>query len=270
MSLPSEILVDQLRPLPSLAVAFSGGVDSGLLLSLAVEALGNRVTAVTATSPIHPRREILAAIDLAGRLGCRHLLLRSREMETPEFIANSAERCYICKRGLLQQIRTAAAERGIAHLAHGANIDDQGDYRPGMQAAAEMDVLAPLVAAGMTKSDIRMLARERGLPNWNRPAMACLATRIPHDTPITPSLLTRIEKAEDYLQALGFSAPRVRCHGDMARIECRGEDITRMLASDARTRVSRQLKQFGFRLVTLDLEGYRQGSMNPPDPPNAS
>jgi uncharacterized protein len=252
-----------LRALPSLAVAFSGGVDSSLLLALAVEALGDRVLAVTAVSPIHPGRETRDAIDVAGQLGCRHLLLRSTEMEAPEFIANPAERCYICKQGLLRQIMSTTARQGIVRLAHGANVDDQGDYRPGMRAAEELGVLAPLVTAGLTKENIRALARARNLPNWDRPAMACLATRIPHDTPITATLLARIEAAEDYLQKLGFSAPRARCHGEILRIECRGEDMARMLEEDTRRRVTRQLKRIGFKFVALDLEGYRQGSMNP-------
>ncbi|MBL0715807.1 MAG: ATP-dependent sacrificial sulfur transferase LarE [Desulfosarcina sp.] len=264
MTSPVEKLLKQLRRLPSLAVAFSGGVDSSLLLALAVEALGDRVMAVTAVSPIHPQRETREAIGVAGRLGCRHLILRSTEMEASGFVANPSDRCYICKQGLLRQIKTAAAERGIAYLAHGANSDDQEDYRPGMQAAEEMGILAPLVEAAMTKSDIRALARERGLPNWDRPAMACLATRIPHDTPITPSLLARIEAAEDYLQQIGFAAPRVRCHGEIARIECHGDDIERILPVDMRARVARKLKAIGFKFVTVDLEGYRQGSMNPP------
>ena len=258
-------LLDQLKPLPSLAVAFSGGVDSTLLLSVAVEALGERVLAVTAMSPIHAQREIRDAVALAGRLGCRHLLLRGTEMEKPEFLSNPNERCYICKQGLLRQIKSEAALRGIDHLAHGANRDDRGDYRPGARAAAELGVLAPLATAGMTKKMIRQLARERGLPNWDRPAMACLATRIPHNTPITTALLARIEKAEDCLQQLGFHASRVRCHGDIARIECRGADIARLSAPAIRSQVIRRFKSIGFKFVTLDLEGYRQGSMNPPD-----
>ncbi len=258
-------LVDQLKPLPSLAVAFSGGVDSTLLLSVAVEALGNRVLAVTAMSPIHAQREIRNAVDLAGRLGCRHLLLRGTEMEQSEFLSNPDERCYICKQGLLRQIRSEAALRGFDHLAHGANHDDRGDYRPGMRAAEEMGVLAPLAAAGLTKKTIRQLARERGLPNWDRPAMACLATRIPHHTPITPALLERIEKAEECLQQLGFHASRVRCHGEIARIECRGADIARLPEPAIRSQIIHQFKTIGFKFITLDLEGYRQGSMNPPD-----
>ncbi len=259
-------LLDQLKPLPSLAVAFSGGVDSTLLLSVAIEALGDRVLAVTAMSPIHAQREIRDAIALAGQLGCRHLLLRGTEMERPEFLSNPDERCYICKQGLLQQITSEAALRGFDHLAHGANRDDRGDYRPGMRAAAEMDVLAPLAAADMTKEMIRQMARERGLPNWDRPAMACLATRIPHHTPITPALLARIEKAEDCLQQLGFHASRVRCHGEIARIECRGADITRIPEPAVRSQLIQRFKAIGFKFITLDLEGYRQGSMNPPHP----
>ncbi len=256
-------LFDQLKSLPSLAVAFSGGVDSTLLLSMAVEALGERVLAVTAFSLIHPRREIADAIDLAGHMGCRHLLLRSLEMERAEFLNNPANRCYICKQGLLRQIQAAAAQRGFNCLAHGANIDDRGDYRPGMRAAEELGVLAPLAAAGMTKTMIRQMARERGLVNWDRPAMACLATRIPHDTPITPDRLARIESAEECLQQHGLVGSRVRCHGDVARIECRDTDYSRLLDPAVRIPVIRRFKAIGFRYVAMDLEGYRQGSMNP-------
>jgi uncharacterized protein len=256
-------LLAQLKSLPSLAVAFSGGVDSTLLLSLAVEALGERALAVTAVSPIHTRREIADAIDLAGRMRCRHLLLRSLEMERPEFYRNPSDRCYICKQALLRQIQAAAARRGFSCLAHGANVDDQADYRPGLRAADELGVMAPLAAAGMTKTMIRQLARERGLANWDRPAMACLATRIPHDTPITPALLDRIAAAEECLRQHGFVSPRVRCHGDVARIECREADLARMLDPSIRAQLIRGFKAVGFRYVAMDLEGYRPGSMNP-------
>jgi uncharacterized protein len=262
-----ESLYDKLKAelssLPSLAVAFSGGVDSALLLAAAVDVLKDRVLAVTAYSPIHPGRETRDAIDVAGRLGCRHLLLRSLEMEQSEFVSNPSDRCYICKHGLLRQIIALTTAQGIARVAHGANLDDHQDYRPGMRAAAELGVLAPLVTAGLTKSKIRALARARGLPNWDRPAMACLATRLPHDTPITPARLAQIEAAEDYLQQIGFKAPRARCHGDLVRIECQGGDMARMLADDTRRRVIQRLKHLGFAYVALDLEGYRQGSMNP-------
>ncbi len=256
-------LLEQLKRLPSLAVAFSGGVDSTLLLSMAVEALGDRVLAVTAFSPIHSRSEIADAIGLAGQIGCRHLLLRSLEMERAEFLRNPADRCYICKQGLLHQISAAAARRGFSRLAHGANVDDLEDFRPGMRAAEESGVLAPLAAAGMTKRMIRQLARERGLANWDRPAMACLATRIPHGTPITPALLDRIASAEECLRQHGFVGFRVRSHGDVARIECRPDDFGRMLDPSLRSQIVRRFKAVGFRYIAVDLEGYRQGSMNP-------
>ncbi|MDJ0803750.1 MAG: ATP-dependent sacrificial sulfur transferase LarE [Desulfobacterales bacterium] len=256
-------LLDELKSLSSLAVAFSGGVDSTLLLSMAVEALGARVLAVTAFSPIHSRREIADAIDIAGRLGCRHLLLRSLEMERREFRRNPADRCYICKQGLLRQIQAASARRGFSRLAHGVNVDDLEDYRPGLRAAEELGVLAPLAAAGMTKRKVRQMARERGLANWDRPAMACLATRIPHDTPITPALLDRIASAEECLRQRGFVGFRVRCHGDVARIECRVEDLGRMLNRSVRSQIVHRFRAVGFRYITVDLEGYRQGSMNP-------
>jgi uncharacterized protein len=258
-----DALQSALQTLRPLAVAFSGGVDSSLLLAVAVDVLGTDVMAVTAVSPLHPRRETRLAIDLAGRLGVRHLLLHSQEMTQTQFTANSSERCYHCKHGLLGQIWQAVRRRGFEHLVHGANRDDLGDHRPGQRAAQELAVRAPLIDAGLGKAAIRELARRRGLPNWDRPSMACLASRIPHGTPITTERLARIDAAEEFLQDLGFSAPRVRCHGEVARIECRGGEMSRMTTEEISRQVSAHLKTLGFRFVAVDLEGYRMGSLNP-------
>jgi pyridinium-3,5-biscarboxylic acid mononucleotide sulfurtransferase len=258
-------LKDRLRPLPYLAVAFSGGVDSTLLLAAAVEVLESRVVALTADSPVHPARETRAAVDISGRLKARHILIRTTEMNQADFRANTRDRCYICKKLIFGQLMTHAATLGIAHLAHGVNRDDLGDYRPGLRAAEELAVIAPLLEARLSKREVRLLARELGLPNWDRPAMACLASRIPYDTPLSRALLTRVEAAEDLLEALGIQGGRVRCHGDVARLELSREaDMARVMMPEIRDRLVQGLKAAGFVYVALDLEGYRQGSLNAP------
>jgi uncharacterized protein len=262
----TDQLQSALHALRPLAVDFSGGVDSSLLLAVAVDVLGPDVMAVTAMSPVHPRRETRLAIEMAGGLGVRHLLLRSKEMTLTRFTANASERCYHCKNGMLGQVWQAVRRRGFAHLVHGANRDDLGDHRPGQRAAQELAVGAPLIDAGLGKREIRELARRRGLPNWDRPSMACLASRIPHGTPVTAERLAQIEAAEEFLQDLGFRAPRVRCHGEVARIECRSGETSRMLADEMRRQIAAHLKTLGFRFVAVDLEGYRMGSLNPDHP----
>jgi len=246
----------------SLLVAFSGGVDSTLLLALAKKVLGDRVIAVTFASPIHPRRETDAAVQLAGLLGVTHKLVESDIISPRELVANSRDRCYHCKKALGEKLREIADEMEIVAVAHGANLDDLDDFRPGFRAARETGMTAPLLDAGFTKADIRILSREMGLSIWDKPALACLATRVPYDTPLTGDLLDRIEDAENAVLDMGFSTCRVRCHENMARIELEPAEIGRMLDAQCREKIVQSLQRIGFLHIALDLEGYGQGKMN--------
>lgn len=258
----NDRLTSILKGLDSLVVAFSGGVDSTLLLVAARDALGDRVLAVTAESPIHPAAETESARDLARRLGVRCITFRSGEMAMSEFRANPRERCYLCKKSMLTRVLEIAAENDIPNVAHGANLDDLDDYRPGFKAATEMGILAPLMDAGFAKADVRALSRAMNLETWDKPTMACLASRIPYRTVITPEILGMVEKAEKELIDLGFKACRVRHHGSTARIEIPPEDIPGMLAEPLRKKIVRRLRKIGYSHVSLDLEGYVQGSLN--------
>ena len=255
-------LIDALKRFDRLAVALSGGVDSALLLSMAREVLGQQVIAVTARSPIHPREEVADAAAVARGLGIPHFIVDTDEMAQADFIANPPRRCYICKKIVFNRLLHLIREKGIEHLAHGANADDMADYRPGLQAAAELGVAAPLLDAGMTKDDIRRLAGERGLHVWNKPAMACYATRIPYGTPIDDTKVAQIEQAEAVLVDLGFAGGRIRHHGDVARIEVPLDRIEALVAAPLRGQVAERLKAIGFLHVCVDLEGYVSGSMN--------
>jgi uncharacterized protein len=269
-SLPKSVLA-KLRKLGRILgkmrgvlVAFSGGVDSSLLLKVALDVLGREALAVIATSETYPERELRAARALARRLGARTLVVRTRELENPDFLENTPLRCYHCKLELFTLLGRLATERSIPFVVDGSNADDRSDYRPGAKAGRKMGVRSPLQEAGLTKSEIRLLSKALGLPTWNKPSMACLASRFPYDTPIERQNLLRVEKAEDALRGLGLSQVRVRHHGETARIEVAPEEFPKVISPRSRLRLLTRLKRLGYVYVTLDLEGYRTGSLNKP------
>lgn len=257
-----EKLVSILKKFNSLAVAFSGGADSTFLLAVAYEVMGGNVAAFTAKSPVHPAREIEFAEKFAGNRGIKHIKIQSDEMNLPEFTANNRDRCYVCKKNLFPKMIEAAAVMGIPKVAHGANTDDLKDFRPGFSAASELGIAAPMIEAGLSKQDIRDLSKMMGLETWDKPAMACLATRIPYGDAITIESLNMIEEAENALNDLGFVACRVRHHGNLARIETAKEEFDRMMDQNMRDSVVVKLKKAGYLYVSIDLEGYIQGSLN--------
>jgi uncharacterized protein len=256
-----ERLEAELAQLGSACVAFSGGVDSSLVLAAAARALGaHRVVAFTAVSPTYLPEELQTALDLAAGLGVRHVVVETHEFDDPSFTGNPRERCYFCKRELVAELARVAAETGCAALLDGANLDDLGDHRPGMRATAEGGVAHPLLAAGIGKAEVRRLSKKLGLVTWDAPQQACLASRIPYGDPITVEKLQAVAAAERVLRELGFRQCRVRHHGSVARVEVESADLGRALA--ARETLARRLRALGFTYVTLDLEGFRSGSMN--------
>jgi len=256
-----ERLLAQFAGVTDAVVAFSGGADSSLVLAAAARALGpDRVTAVTATSPTYLDEELAAAAAVAAGLGVGHVVVETHEFDDTRFVENSRERCYCCKAGLLDALVEVAARQGGAALVDGANADDIGDHRPGMRAAAERGVLQPLLAAGIGKPEVRRLARDLGLPTWDAPQQACLASRVPYGQPITPGKLAAVADAERALRELDFRQCRVRHHGDVARIEVEPGELERAFA--LRDELSRSVHAAGFTYVALDLDGFRSGSMN--------
>ena len=257
-----ELLLSGLRRLDSLLVAFSGGADSAYLGWAAHTALGKHALAVSALSPCFSAYDREQAEAFVGHTGLRHEFIATREVENPLYVPNSPDRCYHCKAELFTELDKLAAARRFAAVAYGVNADDTRDFRPGHRAAAEHKVLAPLLDAGLHKAEIRELSRLAGLPTWNRPASACLASRIPYGTPVTPENLSIVEKGEAVLRELGFRQFRVRYHQELARIEIAPDELPRALTPEMARVLTERLKQIGFTYVTLDLEGYRQGSLN--------
>ena len=246
----------------SVAVAFSGGVDSTFLLHAAHEVLGARALAVTASSCSFPKRERDEAARFCREHGIRQIVCESEELEIEGFRQNPENRCYLCKRELLEKIFAIARENGFSEVAEGSNVDDEGDYRPGLQAIRELGARSPLREAGLTKQEIRILSQEAGLPTWNKPSFACLASRFVYGEEISEEKLSMVDRAEQFLLDQGFRQVRVRIHGNMARIETAPEELDRLLEKDLRARIYSRLKEIGFSYVTADLLGYRTGSMN--------
>ena len=255
-------LTKNLRTLDSIAIAFSSGVDSTFLLKTAHDLLGSRTLAVTVQSGIIPKRELSEAIQFVQKEGIEHVIVDFDEFSVAGFSQNPANRCYLCKTALFSRIRRIAEEHGISHVADGSNADDVRDYRPGMQAIAELGILSPLREAGLTKHEIRQLSRERGMSTWNKQSFACLASRIPYGEEITKEHLSKIDMAEQCLLDAGFRQVRVRFHGNLARIETDEEGLQWLLTKSIREEIHYRFKEIGFIYVSVDLMGYRTGSMN--------
>lgn len=256
-------LVEYMENMGSVLVAFSGGVDSSLLLAAALDALGrDKVTAVTAVSAIHPPEEREDARKIAEFLGARWLAVESSEMLNSGFVANTPDRCYLCKKDLLELLAGMAKEEGISRIVEGSNKSDLEDYRPGFRAVREAGVSSPLLEVGLNKEEVRQASRERGIPNWNRPSDACLCSRIPFGVNITEERLRRIYLAEVAVKGLGVETVRVRDHGDIARVEVLEKDIELVCRGENRGFIAQKLNDLGFKYVTVDIRGYRTGSMN--------
>jgi uncharacterized protein len=255
-------LFSLLRTFDSAIVAFSGGVDSAYLAWAATEVLGPRASCVTADSPSYPDHHRQLAMRIAREFGLHHEIVSTSELDRPDYRANPVDRCYYCKHELFTTLSRLARERGVAVILDGNNADDRGDYRPGRKAAREFGVRSPLDEAGLRKDDIRELSHRAGLPTWDEPASACLSSRIPYHSEVTDEKLRMIERAESALRVMGFRICRVRHHDALARIEFGREELTRALEPEMRDRIVRELREIGYKHVTVDLQGYRMGSLN--------
>ena len=258
-----QSLQKSLKEMERVLVAFSGGVDSTLLLKVGREVLGDNVLAVTALSETTPHHEYEDAVRLAEMLGVEHLLVKSHELELPEFVANPPDKCYICKMHRFGSLITLAQQRDIPYVADGENTDDHRDFRPGIRATRELGVRSPLKEAGLSKTEIRRLSKQLGLPTWNKASAACLASRIPYHVSITSHKLKQIDEGEQFLRNLGLSDQvRLRHHGDIARLEVDVQDVVKFAEETVRSRIVKYFKSIGFKYTTLDMEGYSMGSLN--------
>ncbi|MEY8393044.1 ATP-dependent sacrificial sulfur transferase LarE [Lachnospiraceae bacterium 45-W7] len=257
-----DILKKILKELGKIAVAYSSGADSTFLLKVSHEMLKNEALAITVHSHSFPQRELEEAFDFCTREGIHQIVCEFDELAVKGFSQNPPNRCYLCKKALFEKIQETACENGILHVAEGSNTDDERDYRPGMKAIAELGILSPLRKAGLTKEEIRFLSREYGLPTWDKPSFACLSSRFAYGETITREKLQMVEEAEQFLWNMGFSQVRVRVHGSLARIEIPAGEFTRLLSEKNSTKITSYLKNIGFSYITMDLNGYRMGSMN--------
>jgi len=255
-------LKDILKEIGSAAIAYSGGVDSTFLLKVAHDELGEKIIAVTAKSSTYPEREYKEAQKYIAQFGAKHITIISEELEIEGFAKNPVNRCYFCKTELFGKVRQEADKYGLKHVLDGSNFDDIGDYRPGMKAAKEQGVRSPLKEAELTKNDIRELSKMLDIPTWNKPSFACLSSRFPYGNEITVQKLSMVDKAEQFLMDMGFNQLRVRHHGDIARIEVAPEDRVKFFDVEIMDKVGSEFKKIGFKYVTLDMLGYRTGSMN--------